>query len=703
MSEIITVDIDAHTGVAPVTLHYSTQGYVTPFPRTNVIKWSEQFNNALWTKTRSSVTTDSTTAPDGTATAEKLVEDTNTGGHYTTQNPTLADNTVYCYSVHAKAAERTSVAVGITTKAASSRIVQFNLTTGAISSVGGASGLPTFSGVEVLPDGWFRCWVAHDVGVGAGTFIPRAFISNGVTATYTGDGSSGLYVWGAQLEVGTAPSAYIPTTTAAVTVPDAGQENLYYEGRVKQPGNIQRAIFDRGATFGASRVGYGEVVLVNNDGALDGFLGYGFAGFGITIQRGTIAPNQSTPTWTTVLQGTMDSVDFSWSEVSIKVRDRQQELTKPIQATRYGGTNSLPNGLDGVATDIKGNGRPILFGRVYNITPPQVNTTRRIFELSDGVVQSVDAVYDRGTALTAGTAYSSQADMETNAPSAGQYRAWLNAAGSYIRLGSEPAGAVTVDATQGATVATRTAAQLMSQVLLKGGISSGDITAADVTALDTAAVYECGYWVADGKDATGVQVMDALANSAGAWWGVDRLGKFRMGQLAEPVTGNSIGTLTALDIIKVDRVRSTDQGGGVPAWQVTLNYARMFTVQPDLAAAVPTALKSDRAEQWRTVLANDASVKTQWPKAVEVTFDTHLVSSSDAATEATRRLGLYMVRRDTLQARCKLSDDLAASIDLGKTITVQLSRFGMSAGKAYLVTGIRTDLRNNTFDLTLWG
>ena len=118
---------------------------------------------------------------------------------------------------------------------------------------------------------------------------------------------------------------------------------------------------------------------------------------------------------------------------------------------------------------------------------------------------------------------------------------------------------------------------------------------------------------------------------------------------------------------------------------------------------MPTALKSDRAEQWRTVLANDASVKTQWPKAVEVTFDTHLVSSSDAATEATRRLGLYMVRRDTLQARCKLSDDLAASIDLGKTITVQLSRFGMSAGKAYLVTGIRTDLRNNTFDLTLWG
>lgn len=502
---------------------------------------------------------------------------------------------------------------------------------------------------------------------------------------------------------GSAPVTLRYSTQGYVTGAGDTPAHTYYEGRVKQPGNIQRTVFGNGSTFGQSRVGYGEVVLVNNDGALDAFLPYGFAGFGITIQRGTMLPNQSVPTWSTVLTGTMDSVDFSWSEVSIKVRDRQQELTKPLQQTRYGGTNSLPSGLDGVATDIKGHGRPMLFGRAYNFTPPQVNTTRRIFELSDGLIQSVDAVYDRGTALTAGAAYSSQADMETNAPSAGQYRAWLNAAGSYIRLGAEPVGALTVDATQGAAVANRTPAQLMKQVLLKGGIASGDITAADVTALDAAAGYDCGYWVSDAGDTTGITVLDALANSVGGFWGVDRLGKFRMGQIVTPTSGSSIGTLTAVDIIKVDRVRSADQGGGVPAWQVKVNYGRMFTVQTDLAAAVPTVLKSDRAEEFRTVLANDASVKTQWPKAVEIEFKTHLVSATDAGTEATRRLNLYKVRRDTLQARVKLSDALAAAIDLGKTVMVELPRFGMSAGKPFLVTGIRTDLRNNTFELTLWG
>lgn len=129
----------------------------------------------------------------------------------------------------------------------------------------------------------------------------------------------------------------------------------------------------------------------------------------------------------------------------------------------------------------------------------------------------------------------------------------------------------------------------------------------------------------------------------------------------------------------------------------------MSPVQPDLAAAVPAALKSDRAEEWRTVIANDASIKTQWPKAVEIEFDTHLTTAADASAEATRRLNIYKVRRDTLTARVKLPDALAAVIDLGKTVVVQVPRFGMTAGKPYVVTGIRTNLRNNTFDLTLWG
>lgn len=491
-------------------------------------------------------------------------------------------------------------------------------------------------------------------------------------------------------------------TQAYVTNATDTPAHTYYDGRIRQPGNIQRAVFGRKTTFGESEIGYGELVLVNADGGLDSLLSYGFAGFGITIRRGTIYPNQAAPAWDTVLVGVMDSVDFSWSEVSIKIRDRQQELANPLQATRYGGTNALPAGLDGVATDLKGKPKPLLYGKARNFSPPCVNTDRRIYQLSDSLIQSVDGVYDRGVALTAGAAYASQADMETNAPAASQYRAWLNAAGSFIRLGSAATGTLTVDATQGATLSARTPAQLMSAIMQKAGIASGDITAADVTALDAAAGYECGYWVGT-SDTPGRDVLDYIANSVGAWWGVDRLGKFRMGQIVAPSAGNSIGTLTAVDILSIDRVRSSDAGAGVPAWQVTVQYQRVFEVQTDLAAAAAETYRAERSNQYRTVVASDASIKTQWPKAVELSFETQLASATNAGNEATRRLDLYKVRRDTLLVTARLSDSIAAAIDLGKTLTVQLPRFGMSAGKHFIVTGIRTDMRNNRFDLILWG
>lgn len=488
-------------------------------------------------------------------------------------------------------------------------------------------------------------------------------------------------------------------TTSASDTP----AHTFYDGRVVQPGNMRRTAFDQGTTYGLSQIGYGEVVLVNVDGKLDQYLTYGFAGFGIVIKRGVKTPNQATPTWTTVLSGVMDSVDFSWSEVSIKIRDRQQELLNPLQGNRYGGTNALPAGLDGVATDLQGKCKPILYGRAQNIFPPCVNTTRLIYQISDGLIQSVDAVYDRGVALTAGAAYASQTAMETTAPSAGQYRVWLNAAGSYVRLGSSPAGTLTVDASQGATTSARTPAQLMSQVLQKAGIAAGDITSADITALDAVAAFECGLLIEYQGEETGRRAMDALANSAGAFWGVDRLGKFRMKQLTAPSSGDSIGTLTAVDVLAIDRVRSGDAGGGVPAWQVRVLYSKMETVQKDLASTVSQTYKNERSEEYRKTVANDSAVKTQWPRAVELEFKTVLLSATNAASEATRRLNLYKVRRDTLSVRARLSDTIASTIDIGSTVVLALPRFGMSAGKPFIVTGIRTDLRNNIFELTLWG
>ena len=92
----------------------------------------------------------------------------------------------------------------------------------------------------------------------------------------------------------------------------------------------------------------------------------------------------------------------------IKIRDRQDEVDIPLQPTKYDGDNSLPAGLEGVAGDLKGKPKPICYGVVKNISPPQVNTSKLIYQVNDGAVQAVDEVYDSGIKLTKTSRYWSQ-------------------------------------------------------------------------------------------------------------------------------------------------------------------------------------------------------------------------------------------------------------------------------------------------------
>lgn len=493
----------------------------------------------------------------------------------------------------------------------------------------------------------------------------------------------------------------LSTATGTTDIP----ANTYYAGVIQQPANVQRWAFQPNATMGRSQIGYGNMVLVNNDGALDSMLDYGFAGRNITIKLGEVTANAGgLPTFTTILSGTMEQAQFSWKTVTIRVRDRQQDLAKPLQQTRYAGNNSLPNGLEGVATDIKGKPKPLVFGQVFNVRLTLVNSTRLIYQAHDGsALQSVDAVYDRGAPLTAGAAYTSQTDMETAAPGAGQYRVWNDAtAGCYIRLGSNPSGEVTADLTQGAAAANRTAGQLWNAILTKGGVAAANISSSDVTALDALVSYPVGVFCGTDQDMTTLEACDIVMHSVGAWFVSDAFGVFRCGRLDVP-TGTSVGTLTKTEIVGIERVASNDPGVGIPAWKVKLGYQRIWVTQTDLTSAVTVARKGYLAQEYRRVEVSDADTLVANITSPEIEFLTTLVSATDAASEAARRLTIYKTRRDMLQVRVRVDPALAAVLDIGKIVTVQINRYGLTAGKKFFILGLRTDMRGRVFDLTLWG
>ena len=474
---------------------------------------------------------------------------------------------------------------------------------------------------------------------------------------------------------------------------------------LEQPVEITRSIYAPGTTQGQSKTGFGNLVLLALDGELDDLINLAFDGRAVIVSRGTIDAT-ALADFTSVFVGTIDQAEYGVDRIVFSLRDKQALVQLPIQSTKYAGTNVLPLGLEGVGGDIAGKPKPLAFGIVLNVPAPHVNTGKLIYQVHDGAVASVNAVYDRGVALTDGGTYASAADCLNDglAPAAGFYKRYP--AGGLVRLGTSPAGAVTMDVTQGASAANRTAARLFEAVLLRMGIGAGDILSADLTALDAKNSAECGVYIA--AETKAADVLDAIANTVGAWWGVDADGKYRIVRLEKPM-GTPVISFTADDLIGPPVRQSTaDPERGLPASRVTVRYAKNYTVQTtDLAGSVTEARRGVLAHEWREATALDASVETVHLLAASLVIDSLFATEAAAAAEASRVLALRSVQRHRFEITVPFNAETSI-IDLGDLVGLSHARYGLAilgdeVGQLFTVLGVEPDARNGSLRLTLWG
>ena len=252
----------------PATL--AAQGLLIEEQRTNLCLESEDWGSATWSKSGSTITANATTAPTGTTVADKLVEDTSTGTHITTQSISLGgsvDNSAYVISVFAKASERTRFQI-FDNAQASSGITSFDLSNGTV-----VSGTGTITAVG---NGWYRCSVFPLKSTSITSTLTIRLISTGTTTSYTGDGTSGLFLWGAQLEAGAFPTSYIPTTTTALTrSADVASVNTLSPWFNSTAGTIYAEFSIPAATASRSQATFGdgtanERMLISNNTSLTG-------------------------------------------------------------------------------------------------------------------------------------------------------------------------------------------------------------------------------------------------------------------------------------------------------------------------------------------------------------------------------------------------------------------------------------------------
>ena len=176
------------------------EGLLLEESRTNLLTYSEEFDNVDWSKTGTTVTANTTAAPDGTTTADTLTKTVSTG--FTEQGSIAVSSGVsYTYSVFAKANSLTWLALR-TVAGFTDDYFYFNLSTGTI----GQSATQGTQSIQKIPNGWYRCSVTATTT--ATTCGVRIY---GATADENPGGTGDIYIWGAQLEAGAFPTSYIPT------------------------------------------------------------------------------------------------------------------------------------------------------------------------------------------------------------------------------------------------------------------------------------------------------------------------------------------------------------------------------------------------------------------------------------------------------------------------------------------------------------
>ena len=158
--------------------------------RVNLLTKTEEFDNAAWTKSNVTVTANAIVAPDGTMTADSLIENTAISTHDLRQTVSLVA-AASTFAIRAKPNGRTWIAVAV----GSIRYAYFNLAgAGAVGFSLNATGA-----ISVDANGWYTCTITFTPAAAGGDNAYVYLASADNVVTYTGDGTSGIYVWGADL------------------------------------------------------------------------------------------------------------------------------------------------------------------------------------------------------------------------------------------------------------------------------------------------------------------------------------------------------------------------------------------------------------------------------------------------------------------------------------------------------------------------
>lgn len=191
------------------------RGILREESRTNSLTYSEKFNLSPWATSAATISPDVTTAPDGTTNAD-LLYPTSTGASREVYQPAgYSVGNTYSLSIQAKPAGMTWMTFGAGAgSGAAARLAFFNLSSCTVGTTGASI---TATAIK-LRNSYCRLTVTY-TPAGSGGYMEISPVDGDNNYTATANGTNGIYLWGAEIEIGAFTTSYIPTYASSASRP----------------------------------------------------------------------------------------------------------------------------------------------------------------------------------------------------------------------------------------------------------------------------------------------------------------------------------------------------------------------------------------------------------------------------------------------------------------------------------------------------
>ncbi len=491
-------------------------------------------------------------------------------------------------------------------------------------------------------------------------------------------------------DIGTEETFYYATSGFS-TLPTDTPANTYIAPRLKSPGSYKRELFSGNRVTGAIRPSFGEIVLNNEDGGLDEFLGYGTSGGKVIVRygdEGGAYPGDYTTVYIAYAQHPVANFDA----IRIRVRDRLLLLDVPANEEAFDGTGGL-EGDDTVA--IVGNLKQSVFGSPGFYPPVLVDPDLLLYCVhgqhpGSSASFATSFVMEGGVVITRNTDYSTESQLLSTSPASGECRWWDNGGAGpvYFRLGSVPVYDIRVYC-QGYKDVTNDNLRY-SYFTDRVGLTTG---AASDTPIGEQLIEE---------DSTCTEVMEEAAKLWSYYFGMSRLDVFYTDRLQPPYT---LFWYIFNEYNAKNWIRTPVSEMDAPVYKLTINAGKTWPSSVALGMTDSDVLYLLTQAVWQSVYTEeDEDIQIANPGAIAATIDYNGREDNRAAADLiiANYFALYGVRRDFYTFTVEMNDSVLA-LELGTAVKIQLPRFGLDDGKIMRIITQEIDCNSRQIKYGVWG